>query len=109
MVGGFVYRGRRSNSLFGKYVFGDFTDGFFPANGRLFWLDADGVRSDIFEFRLGEYDDPLGAYLLGFGEDERGELYVLTSDNIGPSGSTGRVWRLSVVDDHDHDNEDDHD
>lgn len=108
VIGGFVYRGRRSSPLYGKYVFGDFTDGFFPANGRLFWLDADGVRSDIFEFRLSESDAPLGLYLLGFGEDERGELYALTSANLGPGGSTGQVWRIVTREGGDHRKEGDH-
>ncbi len=101
VIGGFVYRGNRSRSLFGKYLFGDFTQG-------LFWLDADGVRSDIFEFRLGELDQPLDLFLLGFGEDERGELYVLTSENSGPSGETGQIWRVTVADvDDDSDKDDD--
>ncbi len=94
VVGGFVYRGSASPALYGKYVFGDFSRGFVPGRGRLFWLDADGALSDIFEFRIGESNEPLNLYLLGFGEDEQGELYVLTSMNLGPSGSTGQVWRL---------------
>jgi glucose/arabinose dehydrogenase len=96
VVGGFVYRGRKFPSLSGKYVFGDFSRSFFPGDGRLFWLDADGGRSDIFEFKIGEQDQPLGLYLFGFGEDERGELFVLTSQNLGPSGEGGQVWRLTV-------------
>jgi glucose/arabinose dehydrogenase len=99
VIGGFVYRGNKSSQLFGKYVFGDFTRSFFPADGRLFWLDADGAQSDIFEFQIGELDMPLERYLFGFGEDEDGELYVLTSMNLGPSGMTGEVFRLLAPDD----------
>jgi len=98
VIGGFVYRGNKYSQLFGKYVFGDFTRTFFPADGRLFWLDADGALSDIFEFRLNETDDPLGLYLFGFGEDADGEIYVLTSSNLGPSGNGGAVWRLVTPD-----------
>jgi glucose/arabinose dehydrogenase len=95
IVGGFVYRGSGVPELRGKYVFGDFTRTFFPADGRLFYLDVDGDDlSTISELRLGVDDDPLGRYLLGFGEDESGELYVLTSANLGPSGSTGEVARI---------------
>jgi hypothetical protein len=36
----------------------------------------------------------LNARLLGFGEDAAGELYVLTTNNAGPSGATGRVLKL---------------
>lgn len=99
VVGGFVYRGSVSPQLFGKYVFGDFSRSFLPGNGRLFWLDADGALSDIFEFRLGPNADPLNLYLKGFGEDEDGEIYVLTSQNLGSVGNTGQVWQLAASDD----------
>ncbi len=98
VVGGFVYRGSVFPTLYGKYVFGDFSRGFFPGNGRLFWLDARGTMSDIFEFRLGQAGEMLERYLLGFGEDEAGEIYVLTSGNLGPTGSAGEVWRLTGED-----------
>ena len=96
VIGGFVYRGNDSSQLFGKYVFGDFSQIFALGNGRLFWLDADGVTSDIFEFQLTEFDVPLGLFLFGFGEGEDGEIYVLTSSNLGPDGVGGQVWRLVV-------------
>ncbi|HSK80215.1 MAG TPA: hypothetical protein VLQ45_27420 [Thermoanaerobaculia bacterium] len=32
----------------------------------------------------------LGELILGFGRDIRGEVYALTSESIGPAGSTGR-------------------
>jgi hypothetical protein len=94
VVGGFVYRGSALPALRGKYVFGDFSRGFSMPGGRLFWLDAEGALSDIFEFRLVPGDGSLDAFLLGFGEDERGELYATTSEMLGPIGSTGKVWRI---------------
>ena len=96
VVGGFVYRGSDSPELEGKYIFGDFSRGFFPGNGRLFWLDADGALSDIFEFRLLPPNEPLQRYVLGFGEDEDGEIYLLTSQNLGPDPdtTTGEVFRI---------------
>jgi len=36
----------------------------------------------------------LDHYLLGFGQDPAGEMYVLTRDRHGPSGTTGKVYRL---------------
>src|SRR5918995_2705674 len=35
------------------------------------------------------------APLLGFGQDLVGEIYVLTTDNTGPTGTTGKVYRLT--------------
>ena len=40
-------------------------------------------------------DGALGHYLHGFGQDLTGEVYVLTTDNLGPTGNTGRVYRLA--------------
>jgi glucose/arabinose dehydrogenase len=121
IVGGHVYRGDDLPALEGKYVFGDFSQGFFPPAGRLFYLDfasltgegtsvqaagsmpsSDGlvvpnepVRLPIFELQRPDGGGPLGQYLLGFGQDGDGELYVLTSESTGPSGATGQVWRIA--------------
>lgn len=96
VIGGYVYRGSINSPLYGKYVFGEFSRAFSPGDGRLLWLDADGVRSDIFEFRIGEFDTPLNLYLFGMGRDQRGELYALTSTNLAPTGNGGQVWRISA-------------
>jgi glucose/arabinose dehydrogenase len=109
VIGGFVYRGRQFRDLYGKYVFGDFSLGFGQPGGRLFWLDADGVMSDIFEFQIGQANAPLGRFLFGFGQDEDGELYVLASGNLGPSGNAGEVYRLLGTEPFDRDGRDDDD
>lgn len=98
IVGGFVYRGTQFPELVGKYAFGDFSRGFVPGDGRLFYLDADGDLSGIFEFRIGDADEPLNLYLFGYGEDEQGELYVTTSESLGPVGTTGKVFRIERLD-----------
>jgi glucose/arabinose dehydrogenase len=93
VIGGYVYRGALHPELFGRYIFGDFSRDF-GLTGRLFYLDVDGDPSQILEFRLGPQDDPLGRVLLGFGEDEGGEIYVLANTQIGPIGSGGQVFRV---------------
>jgi glucose/arabinose dehydrogenase len=97
IVGGFVYRGSRSPGLLGRYVFGDFSTGFFSPAGRLFYL-AEPVPGDfqIREFRISDADVPYGHFLRGFGEDEHGEIYVLGSDDLGSFGSSGIVERISM-------------
>src|SRR5205807_8096333 len=94
VVGGFVYHGTLLPQLIGKYVFGDFSNGPFtsPGNGRLFYADLN--TGAINEFILGSDDHPLGLWLKGFGEDANGELYVLGSTNLGPSGTTGVVLEM---------------
>jgi hypothetical protein len=33
-------------------------------------------------------------YVLGLGQDLAGEMYVLMTDQTGPAGTTGKVFRL---------------
>jgi hypothetical protein len=61
--------------------------------GRLFYFDG----SQLSEFLIGTNDRPLGLFLKGFGQDPAGELYVLGSTNIGPSGNAGQVLKITAV------------
>jgi hypothetical protein len=36
----------------------------------------------------------LESFILGFGQDSENELYVLTTQNTGPTGSTGAVHKI---------------
>jgi glucose/arabinose dehydrogenase len=94
VVGGYVYRGAALPLLSGRYVFGDFSADFNPT-GQLFHAAVAGP--DAFVRKAFELPGaaPLGLYLFGIGQDEAGELYALTSQSLGPSGTTGRVFRIS--------------
>jgi glucose/arabinose dehydrogenase len=91
VVGGFVYHGSLIPSLDGMYVFGDFSNGAFtaPGNGRLFYSDL--TTGAINEFNM---NAPLGMWLKGFGEDSNGEIFVMASTALGPTGTTGMVFEL---------------
>jgi glucose/arabinose dehydrogenase len=96
IIGGYVYRGFEFPQLQGKYVYGDFSADFGPT-GRLYYLDTEGLDAfELVQFQLGVPDAPLGEFLKGLGEDEAGELYVLTSLDLPPSGTSGSVYRLTV-------------
>lgn len=92
VVGGYVYHARESSPMYGTYVFGDFSQSFAAATGRLFLLDALDGTATIAE--LIPTSGTLGRYLLGIGKDAQGNVYVLTTANRGPSGNTGQVHRL---------------
>lgn len=94
IVGGFIYHGKAIPQLDGKYIFGDFSHGPFsgPPNGRLFYADLNG--GGINEFTLGSPDHALKMWLKGFGEDADGEIYVLASTALGPTGTTGQVFEI---------------
>ena len=96
VVGGHVYRGGELPQLRGRYVFGDWSRSFARPDGTL--LAATSRKSGLWPIQKLEVqnrpDGRLGHFILGFGRDARGEVYVLTSDSVGPSGSTGKVYRL---------------
>ncbi len=76
VTGGFVYRGRRRPDLVGRYVYGDYCQGWV----RSVRADTSGARdSQTLVHGLGP--------ITSFGEDGAGELYVLLQD--------GRVMRFA--------------
>jgi glucose/arabinose dehydrogenase len=88
IIGGFVYRGNAIPALQGKYVFGDAAKTG-SGDGRLFYSDG----NEILELDLTELDQP-GFWVLGFGQDGDGELYVLGNTTGTPFGTTGAVYKL---------------
>ena len=94
-IGGFVYRGARFPELRGKYIFGDYTDGFNSSNGRVMYVvendQADPKRRTPGVFNL--VNGHINLFVLGFGEDEKGEVYVLANETGGPAGETGVVMK----------------
>jgi glucose/arabinose dehydrogenase len=97
VVGGFVYRGSALPQFRGRYVFGDWSESFGgPPTGKLFV--AKQRKQGLWQMeQLRIATSPngeLGHRVLGFGQDGDGELFVLTTDNLGPSGTTGKVFKL---------------
>eukprot|EP00069_Balaena_mysticetus_P022599 bmy_03467T0 len=77
LVGGFVYRGCQSERLYGSYVFGD-------RNGNFLTLQQSPGTKQWQEKPLclgngGSCRGYFSGHILGFGEDELGEVYVLSS------------------------------
>jgi hypothetical protein len=85
--------------LVGKYVFGDYLEPRSGGAGRLFYTGAGGGVVEEFRYREGEglVGRPPEA-LLGFGEDDEGEVYALFDGgkvaklvgvSAGPAGEGG--------------------
>jgi glucose/arabinose dehydrogenase len=89
VIGGFVYHGTLLPGLDGKYVFGDLSNGTFGPDGRLFYADLNSGQ--INEFAMAA---PLGMYLKGIGEGPDGEIYVMASTAVGPTGTGGVVLEI---------------
>jgi glucose/arabinose dehydrogenase len=96
VIGGHVYRGSALPQFSGRYVFGDWSREFEEPDGSLFV--AKRRKKGLWSMQqLRVATSPtgrLGHYLLGFGQDPSGEMYALTTDQTGPTGSTGKVFRL---------------
>lgn len=91
VLGGFVYRGTRIVPLNGKYVFGELARTF-NADGRLFYLAA---GNQVVEFQL-VGQSGLNLFLLGFGQDANGELYIMANSTGSPGGTTGVVLHIAT-------------
>lgn len=97
VIGGNVYRGSIP-SLYGKYIFGTFAQSPNVANGELFISTPNGIQTwPVNELSLVSYPNDLGYYLKGFGQDRAGEVYVTVTTALGPTGSTGKVFKIVKV------------
>ncbi len=92
LIGGFVYRGEKIPALYGKYVFGDWSGSFTSAAGKIFVAEppAQGESDGWSITQTKEID----SFVLGFGEDKNGELYLLTSGEAGPAGNAGKIYKI---------------
>lgn len=94
IIGGAVYRGEAIPELTGKYVFGDWGRG----NGHLFVARPPIVGSGLWNITEISLETEIGQ-LLGIGQDERGELYLLTkAPGVGASGNSGTVYKIVARD-----------
>ena len=95
VIGGHVYRGKDLHGLKGDYVFGSFSRSFAGPRGEIFVAKPAGPGLWPFEkLSLTSFPDHLGQFLKGFGQDLNGEIYVATSTVLGPSGTTGKVYKI---------------
>lgn len=94
IVGGYVYRGDAIPEFEGRYIFGSFANSFAPT-GEMFITEPAGAGLwEFHEIDLASRGDHLGEFIKGFGQDHAGEIYVTTSTVLGPTGDTGKVYKL---------------
>lgn len=103
VIGGYIYWGSALPQLYGRYVFGDWSRAFGRGDGVLLVATPDDTAGALWPFEVLRIaisaNGQLGHYLLSFGQDAEGELYILTTDATGPSGDTGRVYRITPAND----------
>jgi len=112
VVGGHVYRGKALPDFQGRYIFSDWGSPLPLGNGLLLvasppsgwsWTmpsSASNLTPSQVEMwttegiRVVNGPELSSANVRGFGEDSDGEVYVLLSEMGGPSGNTGRVYKI---------------
>jgi glucose/arabinose dehydrogenase len=93
-VGGYVYSGNAVPSLSGKYLFGVLTQAPNGNNGAIFAATMAGNDWGYVKLPVGNFpDNEINQFVLAFGQDRAGEVYVLT--NMGTVG-TGKVYKIGM-------------
>ena len=91
-IGGYVYQGNSVSSLSGKYIFGVLTQNPATMNGAIFAATMSGNNWNYEKLVFSNLsNNEIGMFILGFGQDRAGEVYVLTS--AGTTGA-GRVYKI---------------
>ena len=91
-IGGYVYDGDDEPDLSGKYIFGVLTqaDG---ANGAIYAAERSGTTWNYEKLAINNTTNgEIGEFVLGFGKDKSGEVYVLTN---GESSNSGKVYKIN--------------
>ena len=99
ITGGYVYRGKALPQLQGRYVFADWSRNWALPDGNLFVASrpsgGDAKKWSMKALKVtSSASGKVGAYIVGFGQDAEGELYVLTTGRNSLSGKTGKVFKL---------------
>lgn len=95
IVGGYVYRGCDNPNIFGDYFYADTMQGklFFAKERNGSWVAANVIMGNDSICNNG-----LSGYyhqnILSFGENERGELYILSSNFPNPNYQNSVMYRL---------------
>lgn len=90
VVGAVMHRETEPASLHNKLLFADWSLDFRKPSGQLF--SATESQSSLWEFeRIANVD----SRIIGLVQDSDNRKYVLTNDNFGPYGNTGKVWLLT--------------
>jgi len=87
VIGGYVYTANPKSFYYGKYIFGDWS-------GKIFALVEEKGNWKRIDFQLdkGNFN---WKFINSFGEDEKGNLYLLTQEDMGPN-KPGYVFKIKL-------------
>jgi hypothetical protein len=92
ITGGYVYRGGDADHD-GTYFFADWSKRFDVPDGRLYA----GIRNGDGAWEMRDVvvnGMEFAPYILGFGQDQAGDVYVMVSDALGPVANRDRIYRI---------------
>ncbi|XP_077866960.1 HHIP-like protein 2 [Saccoglossus kowalevskii] len=98
VVGGFVYRGCQSPNLKGFYIYADYILGklwYLTQNSSGQWINHDLSFGNKDVCNYG-YQGPWDKhhFILAFGEDEQGEVYMMTTTSVSNTDPTGTIYQI---------------
>jgi len=98
VIGGNVYRGSEMPELNGAYIFGGATRNLMAPDGSIFIAtppSAGGQMWQMSELNITTSGNGrINHIVRSFGQDDQKELYVLASEILGPTGNTGKVFKI---------------
>jgi glucose/arabinose dehydrogenase len=99
ITGGYVYRGKALTQLQGRYVFGDWSRNFVVPDGVLLTATRPAAggsgRWTVAPLDLATHPQGrMKAFVVTFGEDADGELYVMTNNSNSLRGTTGKLYKI---------------
>ena len=92
ITGGYVYRGSHGPWQ-GKYFFGDWSKQFGVRDGRIYVASESGGKWTMEDVKVSNMPT-FNSYVLAFGQDADGEVYVLTQDTTGPVGGLAKIYKI---------------
>jgi glucose/arabinose dehydrogenase len=97
ITGGYVYRGA-NKAWDGMYFFGDWSKNFVFKDGQLFVAKMTGAKWNMEKVNVTNMPG-WNSYVLSFGQDSGGEIYIMATDLTGPvpggpAGGIDKVYKI---------------
>ena len=92
ITGGYIYRGA-NKAWDGKYIFGDWSKSFGSMDGQIF-IGTKGADGKWAVEKATIEGMELAPYMLAFAQDDKGEVYALTSISTGPVGGHDKIYKI---------------
>ncbi|HTI70516.1 MAG TPA: PQQ-dependent sugar dehydrogenase [Candidatus Limnocylindria bacterium] len=96
ITGGYVYRGKALADLPGDYIFGDWSRSWAGPMGVLLAAHPSGTVGEPWKIEqlTVKPEKKMWAFVVAFGQDNEGELYVLGNETALLAAGKGKIWKI---------------